>query len=162
MQREIIDSAPPAATEFSTPSPSSMFENCTPELSELWRGVPVPESWKRLFLNLSLPASSSVSIGTPLSPWDPPSRIAESKIESRKWPSAGKFWHHEVAAFCSKAKPLPQPCLSPRHHPTLITRPLNIKIQSKTLKDRVPKGKGGGRSESLKSLKSPRNTKGNQ
>ena len=49
------------------------------ELSGLWRGVHVPESWESSFLKLPLPASSSVSIGTPLSPWDPPSRIAEPK-----------------------------------------------------------------------------------
>ena len=83
---------------------------------------------KVVFWNFRLAGRPKVEKADLWNPWDPPSRIAELEIASRFWPSAGKFWHHEVAAFSSKTLTI---SISSLTTPPPITRPLNIKIQSK-------------------------------
>ena len=94
-----------------------------------------------MFFNLWLPASRPGSKFRPLDLSSDPSRTSQLGFPSRKWPSTGKFWHHEVAAFSSKTLTISTP--TPHHSPPLITRPLNIKIQSKGRRKGFPKGKGG-------------------
>ena len=110
-------------------------------LPELRRGPPLPYVWKGSFWNLRLPASRPGSKFRPVDLSSDASRMSQLDSSSRKWPSPGKFWHHEVAAFSSKtrttAMPQPLPSPAPPH------QPLNIKIQSKGRRKGFPKGKGG-------------------
>ena len=102
-------------------------------------------------MNLRLPASRP---GSKFPRLDLSSRRPGSKFR----PSAGKFWHHEVAAFSSKTLTTAMPLApaAPHHQASQYQDP------KQRQKERVSKGKGGGHRKSSESLKMTRNSKGIQ
>ena len=116
----------------------------------------MPHVWKRSFLDLRLPASRHGSKFRPLDLSSDPSQTSQLDFSSRKWPSTGKFWHHEVAAFSSKTLTTGMPPAGPHHQASQYQDP------KQRQKERVSKGKGGGHRKSSESLKMTRNSKGIQ